>query len=107
MKELTKEHFDKAVKALITDIAGIKSNMATKADVAKVEKKVTAVEQKVTAVEKKITDSVDDLARIIAKTVAIPMQQHFEQLHSELSVRERMEHVESDLRKVKMQLRIH
>jgi hypothetical protein len=40
-------------------------------------------------------------------TVALPMQQHFEQLHSELSVRERLEHVESDLRQIKLQLHIN
>ena len=76
--ELTKEYFDEQLKNAVAPLA-------TKADV---------------------REGVEELARVIANTVATPMQEHFDQLHSELSMRERLEHVESDLYKIKMHLHI-
>ncbi len=81
--ELTQEYFDSVVKNLATQ--NVLKPLATKSDV---------------------TDAVDELARLIGDTVAIPMQQHFEQLHGELSMRERLENVETGLREIKMALHL-
>lgn len=81
--ELTQEYFDSVVK-----------NLATQNDL------------KPLATKSDVTDAVDELARLIGDTVAIPMQQHFEKLHGELSMRERLEHVETGLREIRMALHI-
>lgn len=73
--ELTQEYFDKQLK-----------NLATKQDIAEVKQSVT--------------EAVEELARIIGETVAIPMQEHFNQLHEELPMRDRIEHLESDMQKI-------
>ena len=80
--ELTQEHFDEQLK-----------NLATKQDIAEVTQSVT--------------DAVDELARIIGETVATPMQEHFNQLHEELTMRSRIEHLETDMQKIKLALRIN
>lgn len=85
--ELTKEYFDEQLNILATkdDL----KPLATKEDV-----------------RTEIKKGVGELAAIIAKTIAVPMQQHFDQLHDELTVRARVTQLESDLQKIKLALHI-
>lgn len=86
--ELTREHFDKTLAALYK----------------RFDRKIA---QQTAALKALAEAQTDAHARTIAQNVALPMEKHFEQPHGELSLRERLGQVESDLRKIKTQLHSH
>ena len=51
-------------------------------------------------------EQTEELARIIANTVAAPMQNHFEELKDELEVREEVQTLKRDMLKIKQALHI-
>jgi len=92
--ELTKEHFEHVVQTLATkkDLEGF----ATKDDLAEQTKELKA----------HATEQTEELARIIANTVAGPMEQRFATLESRIDVAERVLHLEADMHKIKEALHI-
>jgi hypothetical protein len=81
--ELTQEYFDEKLKGL-----------ATKDDL------------KPLASKQDINAAVDELARIIAETVANPMEQRFAKLEARLDVAERVKLLESDMNRIKQALHL-
>jgi hypothetical protein len=76
MTELTKEYFDQGLRTLETNLT------------------------------KKIYDQTEQLARMIADTVATPMEQHFADLKDYLEVREDVQALKVDMQKIKEALHI-
>ena len=76
MTELSKEYFDEGLRTLETNLA------------------------------KKIDDQTEQLARIIADTVAAPMEQHFADLKDYLEVREDVQALKVDMQRIKAALHI-
>jgi hypothetical protein len=74
--ELTKEYFDEGLRSLETNLA------------------------------KKIEDQTEHVARIIADTVATPMEQHFADLKDYLEVREDVQTLKAEMQKIKQALHI-
>jgi hypothetical protein len=74
--ELTKEYFDEGLRTLETNLS------------------------------KKIGDQTERLARIIAETVATPMEQHFTDLKDYLEVREDVQTLKVEMQKIKEALHI-
>lgn len=83
--ELTKEYFDNIIKSV-----------ATKADIEAQTKELKAFAGEQTA----------DLARIIATTVAEPMEQHFAELKDYLEVRGDVQALKADMQRIKAALHI-
>jgi hypothetical protein len=75
--ELTKEYFDEGLRTLETNLS------------------------------KKIDDQTEQVARIIADTVATPMEQHFADLRDYLGVREDVQMLKVDMQKIKEALHIN
>jgi hypothetical protein len=74
--ELTKEYFDEGLRTLETNLS------------------------------KKNDDQTEQLARIIADTVATPMEQHFADLKDYLEVREDVQMLKVEMQKIKEALHI-
>jgi hypothetical protein len=74
--ELTQEHFDQGLRTLETNLS------------------------------RKIDDQTEQLARIIADTVATPMEQHFADLKDYLEVREEVQMLKVDIQRIKEALHI-
>ena len=83
--ELTKEYFDEKLNRL-----------TTKDDLAKQTKELKSYAR----------EQSGDLARIIADTVANPMEQRFAILESRTDVTERVRYLETDMQKIKEALHI-
>ena len=81
--ELTKEYFDRRLQ-----------NLATKDDL------------KPLATKRDVREGVEELARIIADTVANPMEERFAKLELRIDVTERVQHLEADMQKIKEALHI-
>jgi cell fate (sporulation/competence/biofilm development) regulator YmcA (YheA/YmcA/DUF963 family) len=81
--ELPQEYLDEKLK-----------NLATKDDL------------KPLATKKDIDDAVDELAQMVANTIATPMEQRFAKLEARLDVAERVKSLETDMRKIKEALHI-
>jgi hypothetical protein len=110
--ELTQEFFEEKLKDLVTkedlkDFA-IKDDLkhvATKDDLkrfaTKDNLKVLATKDDMNVLEtrlgKKIDDQTDELARIIATTIAVPMQQGFEKLEQLVSVKQDVDTIKTAL----------
>jgi uncharacterized protein YicC (UPF0701 family) len=90
VSELTKEYFDQHLKAINTRMDGL----ATKEDL------------KPLATKHDVREGVEELARIIANTVANPMEERFAKLESRIDVTERVQHLETDMQKIKEALHI-
>lgn len=91
MAELTTEYLDKKLEGLATkdDLKGF----ATKQDLTDA---ITAA-VKPLATKQDVTDAVEELARIIATTIAEPMQQKFEHLEETLELRLKVKSLEQVL----------
>jgi hypothetical protein len=53
-----------------------------------------------------VREGVEELARIIATTVAGPMEQHFAQVKAELAMHQRVQQLENDMNKIKAALHL-
>ena len=78
--ELTKEHFDTEIGSLNKRFDKIEVSMATKQDV---------------------SDAVEDLARIIATTVASPLQQHLDDCQDNTNLRFEVRSIKHEVTKIK------
>ncbi len=95
--ELTKEHFDQQLGALNHWLGKIEQRMdgmATKTDLRPL------------ATKADVREGVEELARIIATTVAKPMEQHFAELKAELAMHQRVQRLENDINKIKAALHL-
>jgi hypothetical protein len=64
------------------------------------------LQQQTTELKAYATEQTADLARIIANTVANPMEERFDRLESRIDVTERVQHLETDMQKIKEALHI-
>jgi hypothetical protein len=103
--ELTQEYFDQKLSGLATkdDLKGFATkddlkSFATKDDI------IAAVAP--LATKQDVSDSVDTLARIIATTIAEPMQKHFDELQSDLDVKTEVQELKRDMLKIKTALHL-
>ena len=95
--EITKEYFDQQLGTLnhwLGKIDQRMDGMATKADL------------KPLATKQDVREGVEELARIIAATVANPMEQHFAEVKAELAMHQRVRQLENDMRKIKEALHL-
>lgn len=92
--ELTQEYFDTQLKGLATkdDI----KNMATKDDLASQTRELKEFAE----------DQTDVLARIIATTIAEPMERHFQSVGKELDVYAEVKELKADMKKIKEALHL-
>jgi hypothetical protein len=90
--ELTKEDFEKTIKGLATkeDLQGL----ATKEDLRSL------------ATKQDVRDGVEELARIVAETVAEPMEQRFARLESLMDVRLAVQNLQLEMRRIKEALHL-
>ena len=87
--ELTREYFDQQINKLVT-----KDDLEKKLNAQTKELKAFAEEQ------------AEALARIIAKTVAVPMERHFTELKNEKQLRKDVENLKADMRRIKEALHL-
>jgi hypothetical protein len=95
--ELTREHFDQQLSALNHWLGKMEQRMdgmATKTDLKPLATKIG------------VREGVEELARIIATTVAEPMEQHFAQVQAELAMHQRVQQLENDMNKIKAALHL-
>jgi hypothetical protein len=95
--ELTREHFDQQLGTLNHWLGKIEQRMdgmATKTDLKPLATKID------------VREGVEELARIIATTVAGPMEQHFAQVKAELAMHQRVQQLENDMNKIKAALHL-
>ena len=90
--ELTQEHFDQTI-----------SQLATKKDLATIENKLDNQTEELKTFAREQTD---ELARIIATTIAEPMEQHFTEVKSDLDIRKKVEVLEHKMLKLQEALHI-
>jgi hypothetical protein len=97
--ELTKEYFDQVVGTLATKEAI--NGLVTKEDLTATKQglrgEIKASEQRVI---KRIGEAQEELARIVAETIAIPFTQRFDELEAKLDYSERIRLIEQRLAKL-------
>jgi hypothetical protein len=93
MSELTKEYLDKAI-----------SNLATKADVRDEVRSVVEASEK--RIVKRIDETEEELARIIADTVAVPFTQRFDRLEKLLQVEQDVETLKRQMTELRSALHL-
>jgi hypothetical protein len=92
MAELTKEYFDQRIGDITQRFDGV----ASKADLQGQTKELKAFAEEQT----------DALARIIATTVAEPMERHFEKLDKELDMYAEVKQLKADMERIKEALHL-
>jgi len=99
MSELTKEDLDQKLDSLATkkDLGEQTQELKLYVD-KKVDGLVQGVDDKIDNLAKSVDDKIDNLARMVAAG--------FEEVRNLLDVRERVEHLEIDLNKIKKALHI-
>jgi hypothetical protein len=105
--ELTQEYFDQQLNTLNQRIDRFNQRMdsfATKEDLKEV---ATKEDLKPLATKQDVREGVEELARIIAETVANPMEQHFTELKDYAQVREEVKNLKTDMLKIKQALNIN
>jgi hypothetical protein len=64
------------------------------------------LDKKFNEVNQHITDSNEELARIIAKTVAEPMERHFEDIKDLIQMKEKIEQHELEIQRLKQHIKL-
>jgi DNA anti-recombination protein RmuC len=85
MTELTKEYFDKAI-----------SGLASKADAAATEKRIL----------KRIDEAQEELARIVAETIAEPFTARFDRLEELLTVKDEVQTLKRQMAEIRSALHL-
>ncbi len=107
--DVTKEYFDQAIKNVTKGLAtkdDVKNlatkeelkNLATKDDVKNL---ATKEELKKLATKEDVREGVEELARIIAETIANPMEIRFSRLEKKFEMIERVHRLETNMEKPK------
>lgn len=99
--ELTKEYFDQQLRNLATkqDL----ESFATKDDLKGL---ATKEDLKPLATKQDVREGVEELARIVADTVATPMEEGFARLESLMDVRLAVQTLQLDMRRIKEALHL-
>lgn len=92
MAELTREYFDQQISVINQRFDGV----ATKSDLQAQTKELKTFAEEQT----------DALARIIATTIAEPMERHFEKINKELDVYAEVKQLKADMERIKEALHL-
>ncbi|MGH9428220.1 MAG: hypothetical protein ACRD2L_18200 [Terriglobia bacterium] len=95
--ELSKEHFDQQLGTLNHWLGKIEQRMDGMA---------TKTDPKPLAAKTDVREGIEELARIIATTVANPMEHHFAEVKAELAMHQRVRQLETDMQRIKEALHI-
>lgn len=105
--ELTQEYFDSVVKNLATkdDL----KNFATKDDLANLATKDSlkaSLTEQTTELKQFAVEQTEELARIIARAVAEPMQKHLDQTVNHESIKAKVGELENEVAQIKTALHL-